>query len=74
MIKILSSFLCNYHHFSYTNSSVCTQKTDEKATIELGAISKELNHKYWNHWSDNTRLYTKSRYFTHSIALYAYGY
>lgn len=44
------------------------------ATTELGAISKELNHKYWNYWSDNTRLYTKSRYLTNFVKSYAYGY
>ena len=50
------------------------KQASDLATIELGAISKELNHKYWNYWSDNTQLYTKSRYLQHFISLYAYGY
>lgn len=56
------------------SQSVVLEGNLNTSRIELGAISKELNHKYWNHWSDNTQVYTKSRYLTNFVKSYAYGY
>lgn len=50
------------------------ERAYDVATTELGAISKEHNHKYWNYWSDNTQVYTKSRYLKNFVNSYAYGY